>query len=168
MRRNSLVVTSAGIQFGRRRYPCVIGRSGVSASKREGDGATPAGEHRIVGMLYRPDRIPPPSPWAVPIRLEDLWSDDPTMPDYNLKVSAPYSGSYERLRRADPLYDLVLVTDWNWPNAVMSRGSCIFVHQWRGPARPTEGCVALRRDHLHYIACMLQPGAHLIVGRRLL
>ena len=78
----------------------------------------PQASHRIVGMLYRPDRIPPPSPWAIPIRLGDLWSDDPTMPDYNLKVSAPYSGSHECLRRADPLYDLVLVTDWNWPVAV--------------------------------------------------
>ena len=161
-----IFVTLNGAHFCRRRYPCVIGRSGVSTSKQEGDGATPAGAHRIVGMLYRPDRIPPPSPWAIPIRLGDLWSDDPTMPDYNLKVSAPYSGSHERLRRADPLYDLVLVTDWNWPNAVPGRGSCIFVHQWRGPAHPTEGCVALRRDHLHEIARRIQPGTRLIVRPR--
>ena len=162
----ALDIAAFGCRFYNRRYPCVIGRSGVSTSKQEGDGATPAGEHSIVGMLYRPDRIPPPSPWAVPIRLGDLWSDDPTMPDYNLKVSAPYGGSCERLRRADPLYDLLLVTDWNWPVAVAGRGSCIFVHQWRGPARPTEGCVALRRDHLHEIARRIQPGARLIVRPR--
>ena len=163
MTRFDLIITPSGVLFCGRRYPCVVGRSGVSASKQEGDGATPAGEHRIVGMLYRPDRVLPPSPWAVPIRPGDLWSDDPSMPDYNLKVSAPYSGSHETLRRADPLYDLLLLTDWNWPDAVSGCGSCIFVHQWRGPARPTEGCMALRRDHLHEIARRIQPGVRLII-----
>ena len=37
----------------------------------------------------------------------------------------------ERLRRADPLYDLVILTDWNWPSAERGRGSAIFMHRWR-------------------------------------
>jgi len=67
------------------------------------------------------------------------------------------------MRRADPLYDLVLVTDWNWPDAEPGRGSCIFAHQWRRPGFPTAGCVAFRPDHLRRIAAMLSPGARLIV-----
>jgi L,D-peptidoglycan transpeptidase YkuD (ErfK/YbiS/YcfS/YnhG family) len=158
-----LVLTRRGLRFGGRFYPCSIGRGGIATDKREGDGATPAGAHEIVGLLYRPDRIAPPADWAVPIRPGDLWSDDPDQPDYNLMVARPYPHSHEVMRRADPLYDLVMVTDWNWPDAVPGRGSCIFMHQWRRPGYPTEGCVALRRDHLAAIAARVQPGARLIV-----
>ena len=42
-----------------RRFACSVGRGGIIAAdkKREGDGGTPAGTHKIVGMLYRPDRM---------------------------------------------------------------------------------------------------------------
>jgi len=116
-----LILTRLGLRFGGRRYPCTIGRGGISTQKREGDGATPAGTHRIVGLLYRPDRMARPADWAVPILPGDLWSDDPGQPDYNLMVTRPYAHSHEVMRRADPLYDLVLVTDWNWPDAVPGR-----------------------------------------------
>lgn len=161
-----LVLTRTGLRFQGRRFPCTIGRGGISTQKREGDGATPWGVHRIVGMLYRPDRVAPPAAWAQPIGLRDLWSDDPARAEYNHLVPAPYDGSHERLRRADPLYDLVLLTDWNWPVAVPGKGSAIFLHQWRRPGCPTEGCVAFRRDHLHWIARSLRPGARLFVRHR--
>ena len=135
-----------------RHFACNIGRGGITDNKRESDGATPRGQHRIVGMLYRPDRIAKPTDWAVPIGYSDLWSDDPNHEDYNLMVRAPYPHSHEKLRRADPLYDLVLILDWNWPQAVKGRGSAIFIHQWRRPVYPTEGCVALSRRDLHWIA----------------
>jgi len=158
-----LVLTPTHLRFAGRRFPCSIGRGGLTWEKREGDGATPRGTHRIVGMLYRPDRMAPPADWAAPIGPADLWSDDPAARDYNLMVRAPYPHSHERLRRADPLYDLVLITDWNWPDAVPGRGSAIFLHQWRKPHHPTEGCIAFRRDHLRWIAERLRPGARLIV-----
>ena len=158
-----LVLTPRGLRFRGQTYPCTIGRGGVRGDKREGDGATPRGTHRIIGMLYRPDRMARPAPWAVPIRPGDLWSDDPRHEDYNLMVRAPYPHSHERLRRADPLYDLVLLTDWNWPFAERGRGSAIFIHQWRRPGYPTDGCIALRRDHLHAIAPLIGYGTRLIV-----
>lgn len=161
-----LLVTPMGLRFGGRRYPCTLGRGGIRADKREGDGATPTGTHRIAAMLYRPDRMAPPAPWAVPLRPGDLWSDDSADPAYNLMVRAPYAHSHEALRRADPMYDLILVTDWNWPEARPGRGSCIFVHQWRRPGHPTAGCVALRRDHLRTIAARILPGTRLIVRPR--
>jgi len=158
-----MVLTPRGLRFRGRLYPCSIGRSGVTADKREGDGATPAGEHRIIGCLYRPDRMARPCDWAVPIGPGDLWSDDPRHEDYNLMVRAPYPYSHERLRRADPLYDLVILTDWNWPRAVRGRGSCIFLHRWRRPGYPTAGCVALRPDHLRRIAGLIRHDTRLIV-----
>ena len=158
-----LVLTPGGLRFMGRLYPCAIGRGGLAADKREGDGATPRGTHRIVGMLYRPDRMARPAPWAVPIRPGDLWSDDPRDPDYNLMVRAPHPFGHESLRRPDPLYDLVLLTDWNWPRAERGRGSAIFVHQWRRPGFPTAGCVALRRDHLRRIVPRITCGTRLVV-----
>lgn len=162
---DDIVVTRTGAWFRGRRFPCSIGRGGIvpPGAKREGDGATPAGVLRIVGMLYRPDRISPPSGWALSIGPGDLWSDDGDDPDYNHRVRAPHGFSHEALRRADPMYDLVLITDWNWPDAVPGRGSAIFVHQWRRPGAPTAGCVAFSRPDLHWIAGRLVPGTRLII-----
>ena len=158
-----LVVSPRGLRFAGRLFPCTIGKGGVTHNKREGDGATPHGTHRLVGMLYRPDRMAAPTDWARPIRPGDLWSDDVSDQDYNQMVKAPYAARHEVLRRADPLYDLVLLTDWNWPYAVRGRGSAIFIHRWRRPGYPTEGCVALRPDHLRWIAPRIRYETRLIV-----
>jgi L,D-peptidoglycan transpeptidase YkuD (ErfK/YbiS/YcfS/YnhG family) len=159
-----LVLTPKGVRFLGKTYPCTIGKGGIKTDKREGDGATPRGIHRIVGMLYRPDRIAKPTDWAKPIGPADLWSDDAAHKDYNMMVRAPYPHSHEALRRSDPLYDLVILTDWNWPYAVKGRGSAIFIHQYRRAGYPTEGCIAFRRDHLHEIARRIRYQTRLIVG----
>ncbi len=165
MKAADLVVTPMGVRFMGRMFPCTIGRGGIvpAGQKREGDGGTPTGVHRIVGMLYRPDRMTRPTDWALPIGPLDLWSDDPKDPDYNLMVRAPHRFSHEALRRADPLYDLVILTDWNWPYAVPGRGSAIFLHRWRRPGYPTAGCVAFAAADLRWIAKRIQHGTRLIV-----
>jgi len=163
MKPTDLVVCPRGVRFAGRMLPCTVGRGGVSARKREGDGATPVGVHRIVGMLYRPDRMARPADWAVPIRPGDLWSDDPGDEGYNHMARAPYPFSHEVLRRADPLYDLVILTDWNWPYAVAGRGSAIFIHRWRRPGFPTEGCIGLRPQDLAWIAPRIRFSSRLVV-----
>lgn len=163
MKATDLVLTPTHVRFMGRKFPCVIGKGGISHTKREGDGATPHGIHRIVGMLYRPDRIAKPKSCARAIRPGDLWSDDPSHQDYNLMVRAPYLYSHEKLRRADPLYNLVILTDWNWPHADKGRGSAIFIHRWRKPGYPTEGCVAFRPNDLNWIAHRISPQSRLIV-----
>lgn len=158
-----LVLTPTGVRFRGRHFACSIGRGGIKRRKREGDGATPVGEHRIVGMLYRPDRMARLTDWALPIHPGDLWSDDVRDPDYNLMVRAPHAFGHERLCRADPLYDLIVITDWNWPYAEKGAGSAIFIHQWRKPHHPTEGCVAFSRSDLQWIARHITYGTRLIV-----
>ncbi len=160
---DDLIVSPWFVRFLGRTFPAAIGRGGITTDKREGDGATPAGTHHIVGCLWRPDRLPRPAPWASPIGPRDLWSEDPEDPDYNHLVRAPHGRSTELIRRADPLYDIVLVTDWNWPDAAPGRGSAIFLHQWRKPRHPTAGCVAFRRNHLVWIAARAAPGTRIIV-----
>ncbi len=165
MKARDIVIGLMGARFLGRRFACSIGRGGIvpPGQKREGDGATPAGTHRIVGMLYRPDRMTQPADWAVPIGPVDLWSDDPRDEDYNQMVRVPHGFRHERLRRADPMYDLILITDWNWPDAVPGRGSAIFVHAWRRRHMPTAGCVALAPADLRWIALRITLQTKLII-----
>ncbi|KEO60130.1 L,D-transpeptidase family protein [Thioclava indica] len=151
-------LTPSGLLFRGRRFPVQIGRGGITADKHEGDGATPTGTLHILRMLYRPDRLPAPQDWAEPIGPRDLWCDAPEHPAYNHDVRAPFPASHETLRRADPLYDIVLITDWNYPDAQPGKGSAIFLHQRRRAGYPTAGCLAFRRDHLIWIAQRITPG----------
>ncbi|EBA17196.1 hypothetical protein RSK20926_09502 [Roseobacter sp. SK209-2-6] len=160
---HDLILTRQGLRFQGRMLPCSIGKGGITTQKREGDGATPVGTHRIAGMLYRPDRLAAPAPWARAIGPGDLWSDDAADGAYNSLVSAPYGHSHENLRRADPLYDLVLVLDWNMPPATPGKGSAIFIHQWRRPGYSTEGCIAFSRPVLHWLAARIELGTRVIV-----
>ncbi|WP_245168778.1 L,D-transpeptidase family protein [Cognatishimia activa] len=164
---SDLRLTPHGLWFLGRRFPCAIGKSGIRVQKREGDGATPAGRHRIVGMMYRADRLAQPQPWAKKIGPQDLWSDDSEASEYNQLVCMPYAFSHEAMRRADPLYDIVFITDYNYPEAQSGLGSAIFLHQWRRPRFPTEGCIALRRDHLKWIAERVPQGALLEISQSL-
>lgn len=154
-----------GLRFQGRLLPCSIGRGGIVAAsaKREGDGATPAGRHRILGALYRADRMARPLKGARAIGPSDLWSDDSRDPAYNSPVRRPHGFSHEALRRADPMYDLVLISDWNMADPKPGRGSAIFMHRWRRPGAPTAGCVALSAQDLLWLAQRLTPQSRLIV-----
>ncbi|XQZ47418.1 hypothetical protein E2978_20035 [Paracoccus yeei] len=156
-------LTPMGLLFRGRLIPCAVGRGGIRPDKREGDGATPVGRHRIVGLLYRPDRLARPAAWARPILPGDLWCDASGHPDYNQPVRVPFGPSHEAMRRPDPLYDIVLVTDWNHPHAVAGAGSAIFLHQWRRPGFPTAGCIAMARRDLIWLAGAIRPGEALAV-----
>lgn len=164
MKATDLVVMPTHVRFCGRKFPHTMGRNGLTGRKAEGDGATPRGCHNIIGMLYRPDRMARPTDWARPIGPSDLWSDDSKDPEYNMMVRAPHSFSHETLRRADPMYDLIILTGWNWPYPVKRCGSAIFVHQWRGPGRPTAGCIAFRRDHLRWIATRIRHETRLVIA----
>ncbi|WP_460273104.1 L,D-transpeptidase family protein [Celeribacter sp. ULVN23_4] len=156
-----IVVTRWGARFLGRRFPCSIGKGGISDSKREGDGASPRGSHTMPALYYRADRIPALN--GTKIRPGDLWCDAGDHPAYNHLVRAPFKASHENMRRADRLYDLVIITDWNWPDATPGKGSAIFVHRWRKPRHPTEGCVAFRADHLRWIADRITPATRLVI-----
>lgn len=129
---------------------CALGRGGITAAKREGDGATPAGTLPLRRLLYRADRIAPP-PGDLPrepIGPNDGWCDAPHDPHYNRQVSLPCSASHEHLWRNDALYDLIGVLGWNDDPVVAERGSAIFLHVASPDYAPTEGCVALARADL--------------------
>ena len=138
------------------------GRSGITTTKCEGDGATPADTLKLVRILYRADRVAPPR-CAVPVEPlapEDGWCDEPQDPAYNQPVRLPYPASHEELWRADALYDIIGVLDWNLNPAVPQRGSAIFLHVATPDYAPTAGCVALNLADLQQA---LQAGLSAII-----
>ncbi|MFG1391991.1 L,D-transpeptidase family protein [Xanthobacter agilis] len=151
---------------GGRALRVALGRSGISADKREGDGRTPAGRWRILGLLYRPDAGPRPLTRLPcrPIARTDGWCDASGHRRYNRPVTLPFAASHERLWREDHLYDLVLVLDHNTRPRIMGRGSAVFVHLARPGLRPTEGCVALPRGELRRLVARLRPGAEIVIA----
>jgi len=158
-----MVFSSGRLRYRGRYLAASCGWGGVTDDKREGDGGTPRGAHSIIGMYFRPDRIVRPSFWAKPILPGDIWCDDPGNLYYNKFCRAPMSASFEDLRRSDPQYDLIMITDWNFPIAVPSLGSAIFMHQWRRPGAPTAGCIAMDRQNLIELAKFVMPGTKLII-----
>lgn len=59
------------------------------------------------------------------------------------------------MTRADALYDLVVVLDWNFRRRLQGRGSAIFLHLARPGFRPTEGCIAVTRPTMRLLLARL-------------
>ena len=129
------------------RWPCRLGRAGVvpADDKREGDGATPAGEWPLRRLFYRPDRLATPdcALETVPLSPAHLWCDDPGHSAYNQLAMAPFDGCHETLWRDDHRYDLVVELGYNDRPPVAGLGSAIFLHLTEADGGPTAGCVAV-------------------------
>lgn len=138
---------------------CAIGRAGIVRAKREGDGATPAGEFPIREVLFRADRVSiATAVRSTPIARNDGWCDDPADADYNTKVALPHRAHCESLWREDGVYDLIAVLGYNDAPVVLGAGSAIFLHVAHTDFSPTEGCVALAREDLLAVLNKAQPG----------
>src|SRR6266705_5592322 len=82
---------------GRLAIPVVLGRTGIRANKREGDGATPRGRFRLRRLWWRADRSPKP-PTLLPtarINRRIAWCEDPGDRRYN----RPFRPLGQRTRR---------------------------------------------------------------------
>ena len=145
--------------------PCALGRSGITRSKREGDGATPAGTWPLREVLYRPDRVErPDTALAVhAISPADGWCDAPGDPQYNRPVQLPYGASAEALWRDDALYDLVVVLGYNDDPPRPGLGSAIFFHLATPEFGPTEGCVAIARAEMIRLLAACGPATRFAI-----
>lgn len=134
------------VHVGLAAFPCALGRAGIRAMKREGDGATPRARLPLRRVFFRHDRLPRPASLlpARAIRPEDAWCDDPADRRYNRLIRRPPGPAEERLMRADRLYDIIVALGWNDAPVRRHRGSAIFWHGAREGFAPTAGCVAIR------------------------
>ena len=133
--------------------PVALGRSGIFANKREGDGATPRGAFHPLRLWWRADRGPAPRT-SLPLNRigpHDAWSEDPNDRRYNRPVKRTAGEPGDRLARRDHLYDLIVEIDHNTRPRIAGRGSAVFIHLARAGFAPTAGCVALEGKRLRWL-----------------
>jgi L,D-peptidoglycan transpeptidase YkuD (ErfK/YbiS/YcfS/YnhG family) len=142
-----------------------LGRSGIKADKREGDGGTPRGRFRPVRLWWRADRSPRPQT-LLPIRRiagDDAWCEDPRDRRYNRPFRRSANEPGDRLRRQDRLYDLITEIDHNTRPRIAGRGSAIFIHVARPAFAPTQGCIALAAPVLRALLSRLSTRTRIVI-----
>ncbi len=145
--------------------PVALGRGGVKANKREGDGATPRGTFRLKRLWWRADRHPRPVT-LLPVKqiaADDGWCEDPSDRHYNQPIKVPLRSTADRLMRNDHLYDFIIELDHNTRPRVAGRGSAVFIHAARPGFAPTAGCVALDLKTLRRLLARLGPHSRIVV-----
>lgn len=150
----------AVVQCGPVTLQAALGRGGITAFKREGDGATPRAAMAILGGFRRGGMMTPDRSGVVLRRVseKDGWCDWPDHAAYNSQVRLPFSANHETLTRNDVLYDFVLVLDWNITSRRRGAGSAIFLHVAKPGLPPTQGCIALSRRDLLRVMPWLRRG----------
>jgi len=145
--------------------PVALGRAGIKANKREGDGATPRGAFRLKQLWWRADRHPRPATIlpARRISLNDGWCEDPGDRHYNQPVKLPPASKADRLARTDRLYDFIIEISHNTRPRVAGRGSAIFIHVARPGFAPTAGCIALEIGALRHLLARIGPRTRIVV-----
>jgi L,D-peptidoglycan transpeptidase YkuD (ErfK/YbiS/YcfS/YnhG family) len=145
--------------------PVVLGRSGVRANKREGDGATPRGRFHLVRLWWRADRFPKPGTLLPARRITpDLaWCEDTADRRYNRPFRRSANEPGDRMLRDDRLYDFVIEIDHNTRPRVAGRGSAVFIHVARPNRSPTAGCVALEHGMLRRLLARLGPETRIAI-----
>jgi L,D-peptidoglycan transpeptidase YkuD (ErfK/YbiS/YcfS/YnhG family) len=146
--------------------PVALGRGGIKANKREGDGGTPRGTFRLKRLWWRADRMPRPQT-GLPVRRirpDDGWCEDPQDRRYNRPVRVPENSGADRLWRTDHLYDLIIEISHNTRPRVAGRGSAVFIHVARPQYAATAGCIALEVRTLHRLLTRLGPRTRISIG----
>ena len=128
------------------KFKCCIGRNGSTKNKKEGDKKTPKGICEIENLYFRKDRRKCPKTLLKCIEIkEDMgWCNDLRFPNkYNKIFKIEKKISYEKLKRRDFKYDLLIPIKYNFKKPIIGRGSCIFIHLTKN-YEPTAGCIALK------------------------
>lgn len=161
--------------------PVSVGAGGVG-KEREGDKRAPTGAYPLTSVFgygnIGPADLKMP---YLPLRPETECVDDADSRFYNRVVNPSEVGgkpwtSSEMMRRdvhnQDDLYKVGVLVGYN-PSGAREQsgkgaGSCIFLHIWRGPGRPTVGCTAMAEEGMMALVQWLDPRARpvLVQGTR--
>jgi L,D-peptidoglycan transpeptidase YkuD (ErfK/YbiS/YcfS/YnhG family) len=146
--------------------PVALGRGGIKADKREGDGGTPRGTFQPRQLWWRADRHPRPKT-HLPVRAirpEDVWCEDPSSRHYNQPLRLERDSGGDRLTRDDHLYDFIIEIDHNTSPRIAGRGSAVFLHLARPDFSPTAGCVSMTRSAMLRLLERLGPQTRIMIG----
>jgi L,D-transpeptidase catalytic domain len=130
--------------------------------KQEGDGKSPAGVFKLGSAYGYAARPLSRMTWPYQASNQDLRCvDDAKSSFYNqiLPEKPNMWDSAEVMRRTDVLYTWVVDVEHNKQPATPGKGSCIFLHVWRGETNPTVGCTAMAQKNLEKVLSWLDPKA---------
>jgi len=146
--------------------PVALGRGGIIANKREGDGGTPRGTFRPRQLWWRADRHPRPRTFlpSRAIRPEDAWCEDPHSRHYNQPLRLDRDHGGDRLTRDDHLYDFIVEIDHNTSPRIAGLGSAVFLHLARENFGPTAGCVSMTKSAMLQLLKRLGPQTRIVIG----
>jgi L,D-peptidoglycan transpeptidase YkuD (ErfK/YbiS/YcfS/YnhG family) len=154
------------LTFDGQTVPVALGRGGILANKREGDGGTPKGTFRPRQVWWRDDRHPRPRT-SLPVRAirpDDAWCEDPASRHYNQPIRLDPGQGGDRLRRDDQLYDFIVEIDHNTSPRIAGRGSAVFLHLARANFSPTAGCVSMTEATMLRLLRRLGPDTKIVIG----
>ena len=145
-----IVKKSGYLKYKNFKFRCALGKAGIKEKKFEGDNITPRGTYRIIKVFYRSDRIKNLTTRITKIKIKKNmgWCDDFKSKDYNKLIKIPFKYSYEKLFRADHIYDVVILINYNYKPIIRNKGSAIFLHIAKKNYQKTAGCIALKKKHL--------------------
>ena len=148
------------------KFRCSVGKSGIKNKKKEGDNITPKGIFKLLKLYYRADKIKKIDTELKKIKIKKNmgWCDDPESRYYNKEIKIPNNFSYEKLYRNDNIYDLIIVLSYNISPTIKNKGSAIFIHIAKDKYLPTEGCVALKKNHLIKILKEIKSNTLIKIG----
>ena len=145
-----ILINRKYLTFENYKVKCAIGKRGIAYKKKEGDLITPKGSFKIKFLLFRKDRIKKIQTKLKKIKIKKNmgWCDDPRSIKYNKLVNLPFKYNCEKLYKKENIYDLILVLNYNMTPTRKNKGSAIFIHVARKDYKKTEGCIAIKKNHL--------------------
>lgn len=145
--------------------PVALGRGGIIANKREGDGGTPKGTFRPRRLWWRADRHPRPSTFLPlrAIRPDDAWCEDPASRHYNRPLKVARDDDGDRLTRDDHLYDFIVEINHNTRPTIAGRGSAVFLHLARPSFSPTAGCISMTKSAMLHLLRQIGRDTRIVI-----
>jgi len=143
-----------------------VGRNGISSSKKEGDGETPAGVYglsRAFGVAPDPGSRTP----YTQLTKDDFWVDDVNSKYYNQWVKGYVEDkdwtSAEDLSSETVAYKYAMVINYNMDPIVKGNGSAIFLHCSTGGA--TAGCVSVPEDKMIELLGFIDENTKIVIAQ---
>lgn len=143
-----------------------VGRNGITSSKREGDGETPAGVYSLskpFGTAADPGSLLP----YTQLTANDFWVDDVDSKYYNMWAYGDAAdkdwNSAEDLSKETVAYKYAMVIDYNMDPIVKGDGSAIFLHCSTQGA--TAGCVSVGEEDMIKLLQFIDGGTKMVIAQ---
>ncbi|MEL7624413.1 MAG: L,D-transpeptidase family protein [Clostridiales bacterium] len=143
-----------------------VGRNGITSSKREGDGETPAGVYSLskpFGTAADPGSLLP----YTQLTANDFWVDDADSKYYNMWAYGDAAdkdwNSAEDLSKETVAYKYAMVIDYNMDPIVKGDGSAIFLHCSTDGA--TAGCVSVGEEDMIKLLQFIDGDTKMVIAQ---